>query len=84
MTMSIIELMHHIVREPAPRLPEGRFETAAEEFVDACLEKEVETRGTPGVLLVSLLCILGLVFILVLIGVCLELQVGAGCEGVDV
>ncbi|KAF5353355.1 hypothetical protein D9756_007803 [Leucocoprinus leucothites] len=51
MTMSIIELMHHIVREPAPRLPEGRFVKEADEFVDACLEKEVETRGTPGVLL---------------------------------
>lgn len=53
MTMSIIELMHHIVREPAPRLPEGRFEKEAEEFVDACLEKEIEMRKTPGVLLVS-------------------------------
>jgi len=52
-TMSIIELMHHIVREPAPRLPEGRFAKAAEEFVDACLEKQVEMRGIPGVLLVS-------------------------------
>lgn len=51
--MSIIELMHHIVREPAPRLPEGRFAKAAEEFVDACLEKQVEMRGIPGVLLVS-------------------------------
>ncbi|KAF9442567.1 Pkinase-domain-containing protein [Macrolepiota fuliginosa MF-IS2] len=51
MTMSIIELMHHIVREPAPRLPEARFVREAEEFVDACLEKEVDMRGTPGVLL---------------------------------
>lgn len=51
--MSIIELMHHIVREPAPRLPEGRFAEQAEHFVDACLEKEVDMRGTPGVLLVS-------------------------------
>ncbi|KAJ3566280.1 hypothetical protein NP233_g7097 [Leucocoprinus birnbaumii] len=51
MTMSIIELMHHIVREPAPRLTEGRFAREAEEFVDACLEKEVEMRGTPGTLL---------------------------------
>jgi len=52
-TMSIIELMHHIVREPAPRLPEGRFTKQAEQFVDACLEKEVDMRGTLGVLLVS-------------------------------
>lgn len=51
--MSIIELMHHIVREPAPRLPEGRFTKQAEQFVDACLEKEVDMRGTLGVLLVS-------------------------------
>lgn len=49
--MSIIELMHHIVREPAPRLPEGRFTKQAEQFVDACLEKEVDMRGTLGVLL---------------------------------
>ncbi|GLB45695.1 putative serine/Threonine protein kinases, catalytic domain [Lyophyllum shimeji] len=48
MTMSIIELMHQIVKEPAPRLgPEGRFEKAAEEFVDACLEKDPERRKAP-------------------------------------
>jgi mitogen-activated protein kinase kinase len=60
--MSIIELMHHIVREPAPRLPADyickggnggeKVGNDAEEFVDACLEKEVEMRATPGVLLV--------------------------------
>jgi mitogen-activated protein kinase kinase len=62
MTMSIIELMHHIVREPAPKLPEGRFEKEAEEFVDACLEKEIELRKTPGLLLVSFQCSLFFVF----------------------
>jgi len=54
MTMSIIELMHQIVKEPAPRLgPEGRFPKEAEEFVDACLMKELPDRSTPGQLIVS-------------------------------
>lgn len=56
-TMSIIELMHEIVKEPAPRLsdagPEGQFSMEAEEFVDACLLKDPEERKTPGALLVS-------------------------------
>ncbi|KAJ7600933.1 kinase-like domain-containing protein [Mycena floridula] len=48
-TMSIIELMHQIVKEPAPRLgPEGRFPTEAEDFVDACLLKEPDERKNPG------------------------------------
>ncbi|RDB18339.1 Dual specificity protein kinase FUZ7 [Hypsizygus marmoreus] len=52
MMMSIIELMHQIVKEPAPRLsPEGRFPKEAEEFVNACLLKDPEERKTPGVLL---------------------------------
>ncbi|KAF8055168.1 kinase-like domain-containing protein [Lyophyllum atratum] len=52
MTMSIIELMHQIVKEPAPRLgPEGRFGREEEEFVDACLEKDPEVRRTPKELL---------------------------------
>jgi hypothetical protein len=56
MTMSIIELMHQIVKEPAPRLgPEGRFSKDAEAFVDACLMKDVDERRTPGELIVSLL-----------------------------
>ena len=56
MTMSIIELMHHIVREPAPGLtPEGRFPKEAEDFVDACLLKDPDERQTPKMLLVSLL-----------------------------
>lgn len=58
--MSIIELMHQIVREPAPRLldvgPDGtrRFPIEAGVFVDACLEKNVEARGMPRSLSVSL------------------------------
>ncbi|KAK7032512.1 MAP kinase kinase (MEK) [Paramarasmius palmivorus] len=52
MTMSILELMHLIVQEPAPRLTastkdEGRFPLEADEFVDACLNKEIEERKTP-------------------------------------
>ncbi|TDL22144.1 Pkinase-domain-containing protein [Rickenella mellea] len=48
MTMSILELLQHIVNEPAPRLtPEGRFPREAEEFVDACLFKDPEVRWTP-------------------------------------
>ncbi|KAF7358277.1 STE/STE7/MEK1 protein kinase [Mycena venus] len=41
-TISIIQLMHQIVNEPAPRLPSRKFESDAEEFVDACLEKDWE------------------------------------------
>jgi len=46
-TMSILELLQHIVNEPAPRLtPEGRFPKAAEDFVDACLLKDPEASKT--------------------------------------
>ncbi|KAG8742502.1 MAP kinase kinase (MEK) [Ceratobasidium sp. 414] len=52
MTMSILELLQHIVNEPAPRLlPEGKFPALAEEFVDACLLKDPEARPTPKELL---------------------------------
>ncbi|KAI0702275.1 Pkinase-domain-containing protein [Cytidiella melzeri] len=48
MTMSILELLQHIVNEPAPRLiPEGRFPSQAEDFVDSCLLKDVDARNTP-------------------------------------
>ncbi|KAG6919253.1 hypothetical protein DXG01_008049 [Tephrocybe rancida] len=48
MTMSILELLQHIVNEPAPRLmPEGRFPREAEEFVDSCLLKDPDSRKTP-------------------------------------
>lgn len=57
MTMSILELLQHIVNEPAPRLtPEERFPTEAKEFVDSCLLKDPTVRPTPKELLVSLLC----------------------------
>lgn len=54
MTMSILELLQHIVNEPAPRLtPEGRFPKEAEDFVDSCLLKDPLSRQTPKDLLVS-------------------------------
>lgn len=54
MTMSILELLQHIVGEPAPRLtPEGKFPKKAEDFVDLCLMKDPDERPTPKDLLVS-------------------------------
>lgn len=47
MTMSILELLQHIVNEPAPRLTEGRFPMEAENFVDSCLLKDPDVRKTP-------------------------------------
>ncbi|KAJ7766900.1 ste7-like protein [Mycena metata] len=52
MTMSILELLQHIVNEPAPRLTEGRFPEEAEAFVDSCLLKDPDERKTPKDLLV--------------------------------
>lgn len=52
MTMSILELLQHIVNEPAPRLTEGRFPKEAEDFVDSCLLKDPDQRQTPKELLV--------------------------------
>ncbi|TEB40148.1 Pkinase-domain-containing protein [Coprinellus micaceus] len=51
MTMSILELLQHIVNEPAPRLTEGRYPKVAEAFIDACLMKKPEDRQTPKELL---------------------------------
>lgn len=54
MTMSILELLQHIVNEPAPKLtPEGRFPKEAEDFVNSCLLKEPDHRRTPKNLLVG-------------------------------
>lgn len=52
--MSILELLQHVVNEPAPRLPEGKFEVITEQFVDSCLEKDVTKRPTPKQLLVGM------------------------------
>jgi serine/threonine protein kinase len=54
MTMSILELLQHIVNEPAPKLtPESRFPAEAHEFVEMCLFKDPEQRWNPQQLLVS-------------------------------
>jgi len=46
--MSILELLQHIVNEPAPKLiPEGRFPKETEDFVDSCLFKDPDVRKTP-------------------------------------
>ncbi len=57
MTMSILDLLQHIVNEPAPRLianAQGvRFPSDAEDFVERCLQKDPEKRANPKDLLVS-------------------------------
>lgn len=54
MTMSILELLQHIVNEPAPRLtPEDRYPKEAVDFIDSCLLKDPLQRQTPKQLLVS-------------------------------
>lgn len=53
MMMSILELLQHIVNEPAPKLtPEGRFPQEAESFVNDCLLKNPDERITPKDLMV--------------------------------
>jgi mitogen-activated protein kinase kinase len=53
MTMSILELLQHIVNEPAPRLtPDGRYPKEAELFIDSCLLKDPDSRKTPKDLMV--------------------------------
>lgn len=56
--MSILELLQHIVNEPAPRLNngpggEGKFPRMADAFVEYCLLKDPDERWTPKDLLVS-------------------------------
>lgn len=52
--MSIFELLQYVVNEPAPTLPEGKFGRDVRDFVDLCLEKDLDKRPTPKELLVSL------------------------------
>lgn len=56
MTMSILDLLQHIVNEPAPRLSTAKktFPAAAEDFIDGCLDKDPMLRRSPQELLVSL------------------------------
>ncbi|KAK0535162.1 MAP kinase kinase (MEK) [Tilletia horrida] len=50
--LSILDLLQHIVNEPAPRLPEGgKFPRPMEDFVNKCLIKEPDERPTPKELL---------------------------------
>lgn len=67
MMMSILELLQHIVNEPAPRLtPEERYPKEAQDFLDGCLFKDPDVRKTPQDLLVrafDLPCIL--IFVLI-------------------
>jgi mitogen-activated protein kinase kinase len=52
--MSILELLQHVVNEPAPKLkPAHKFKKETHLFVDSCLEKDVNRRPTPKELLVS-------------------------------
>jgi mitogen-activated protein kinase kinase len=53
MTMSILELLQHIVNEDAPKLtPEEKFPPAAIGFVNSCLLKDPDARPAPKDLLV--------------------------------
>ena len=59
MMMSILELLQHIVNEPAPRLtPEDRYPKEAQDFLDGCLFKDPDVRKTPQDLLVRTFFIL--------------------------
>lgn len=53
--MSILDLLQHIVNEPAPRLisAKRRFPTEAVRFVEGCLDKDPVVRKSPQELLVS-------------------------------
>ena len=63
--MSILELLQHIVNEPAPRLNngpggEGKFPRMADQFIECCLLKDPDQRWTPKDLLVSGVRVLGM------------------------
>ncbi|EJU03332.1 kinase-like protein [Dacryopinax primogenitus] len=51
MTMSILELLQHIVNEPAPTLPAAKYGQEARDFVAKLLEKKPEDRPSPKELL---------------------------------
>ncbi|CAH7685766.1 kinase-like domain-containing protein [Phakopsora pachyrhizi] len=48
--MSILELLQHVVNEPAPKLPSDRFSKQTCDFIDACLLKDHDSRPTPKML----------------------------------
>ena len=50
--MSILDLLQHIVNEPAPKLPKNKkYPKEAHEFIGNCLDKDVNVRQTPKKLL---------------------------------
>lgn len=53
-TMSILDLLQHIVNEPAPRLVSSKqkFPAEAVSFVEGCLDKDPSARSSPQQLLV--------------------------------
>lgn len=53
--MSILELLQHIVNEPAPKLvPPEQFPESARDFTDKCLLKNPDERPAPKTLMVCL------------------------------
>lgn len=52
--MSILDLLQHIVNEPAPRLVsrKRKFPEEAQLFVEGCLDKDPAKRSSPQELLV--------------------------------
>ncbi|KAH9819922.1 kinase-like domain-containing protein [Melampsora americana] len=48
--MSILELLQHVVNEPAPKLPSDHFSKWTCDFLDACLLKDHDSRPTPKLL----------------------------------
>lgn len=49
--LTVLELLQHIVNEPAPRLPTGEFPEDFDDFVQQCLIKVVSERPSPNELL---------------------------------
>ncbi|KAG9302297.1 hypothetical protein G9A89_008788 [Geosiphon pyriformis] len=45
--LTVLELLQHIVNEPAPALPPGEFPRELEDFVQQCLTKDVNRRPAP-------------------------------------
>ncbi|CAJ0746671.1 19980_t:CDS:2 [Entrophospora sp. SA101] len=45
--LTVLELLQHIVNEPAPRLPQGQFPEDIDDLVQKCLIKDVNVRPAP-------------------------------------